>query len=71
MKKKLIIKNSKGRHSRHAAINDIIKRSLDTIKVPCHLEPTGITQSSTLVPWKWGKALIWDATCPDTLAPNS
>ncbi len=68
---------SKGRHSRHSAINDIIKRSLESIKVPCHLEPTGITRSDgkrpdgcTLVPWKQGKPLVWDATCPDTLAPS-
>ena len=23
-----------------------------------------------MVPWKGGKVLIWDATCPDTLAPS-
>lgn len=40
--------------------------SLDTIKVPCHLEPTAWDHSfrwpdgSTLVTWKQGKALIWD-----------
>ena len=33
---------NKGRHSRHAAINDCIKRSLDCAKVPSHLEPTGL-----------------------------
>ena len=50
---------SKGRHSRHAVINDIIKRSLDSIKVPSHLQPAGMIWSdgkcpdqSTLVPWK-------------------
>ena len=63
---------SKGRHSRHAAVNDTIKRSLEAAKVPCHLEPTGLYRSdgkrpdgATLVPWK-----KWDATCPDTLAPS-
>ena len=67
----------KCRHSKYAAINDIIKRSLNSIKVPSHLEPTGIirpegkrTDGSTLVPRKRGKILIWDATCPDTLAPS-
>ena len=25
---------------------------------------------ATLVPWKNGKSLIWDATCPDTLAQS-
>ena len=23
-----------------------------------------------MVPWKYGKALVWDATCPDTFAPS-
>ena len=36
---------SKGRHSRHAAINDSIKRSLACAKVPSHLEPTGLYRS--------------------------
>ena len=33
---------SKGRHSRHAAINDTIKRSLNAAKIPCLLEPNGL-----------------------------
>ena len=68
---------SKGRHSRHAAVNDIVKRSLESAKIPCHLEPTGIFRSdgkrpdgASIVPWKGGKVLVWDATCPDTLAPS-
>ncbi len=24
----------------------------------------------TVVPWKCGKLLVWDATCPDTFAPS-
>ena len=24
----------------------------------------------TMVPWKDGKPLVWDATCPDTLVPS-
>ena len=57
---------SKGRHSRHAVVNDTIKRSLEAAKVPCHLEPTGLYRSdgkrpdgATLVPWKRGKVLVW------------
>ena len=68
---------SKGRHSRHAAVNDIIKRSLESAKVPCHLEPVGLYRSdgkrpdgASVVPWRGGKILVWDATCPDTLAPS-
>ena len=33
------------RFARHAAINDIIKRSLDAVKIPNHLEPTGLYRS--------------------------
>src|SRR5207245_11453347 len=25
---------------------------------------------ATLVPWTRGRCLLWDATCPDTLAPS-
>ena len=67
---------SMGHFAWHAAINDIIKRSLDAVKIPNHLEPTGLYRSdgkppdgATIVPWKGGKVLVWDATCPDTLAP--
>ena len=67
----------KGRHSRHAAVNDIIKRSLASLKISSHLEPSGLYRSdgkwpdgATIVPWKQGRILVWDATCPDTLAPS-
>ena len=36
---------SKGRHSRHAAINDILKRALESSKFPSHLEPSGLYRS--------------------------
>ena len=68
---------SKCRHSRHAALNDIIKCALDSAKIPCHLEPTGLYRSdgkrpdgASVVPWKYGRVLVWDATCADTLAPS-
>ena len=68
---------SQGRHSRHAAINDLIKRSLAAVKIPAHLEPTGISRSdgkrphgATIVPWKGRRVLVWDATCPYTFAPS-
>ena len=25
---------------------------------------------ATIIPWKSGKVLVWDATCPDTYAPS-
>ena len=68
---------SRGRHSRHASLNDIIKRSLATAKVPSHLEPAGLYRAdgkrpdgASVVPWKRGRILVWDATCVDTLAPS-
>ena len=40
-------------------------------------EPSGLLRAdgkrpdgSTLVPWTRGRCLIWDATCPDTVAPS-
>ena len=41
----LSCRRSSGRHSRHAEINDIVKRSLASAKIPSHLEPTGISSS--------------------------
>jgi len=73
----LSCKKSEGRHHRHAAINDILHRALSSAKIPSRLEPSGLLRSDgkrpdgvTMVPWKQGKLLVWDATCPDTLAPS-
>ena len=60
----LSCRRSQGRHPGHAAINDIVKRSLTSAGVPSHLEPTSI------MPWKTGRVLVWDVTCPDTYAPS-
>ena len=58
-------------------VNDIIHRSLVSAHVPSRLEPQGLMRSDgkrpdgvTTVPWKCGKLLVWDATCPDTYAPS-
>ena len=68
---------SKGHQPPHASINNIIKRSLDSLKIPSHLEPSGLYRSdekrpdgATIIPWQKGKILVWDATCPNTLAPS-
>ena len=52
-------------------------RALSTAKIPSHLEPSGLYQSDgkrpdeeSVVPWKTGKLLVWDATSPDTFAPS-
>ena len=58
-------------------INDIIEQSLASAKIPSHLEPVGLYRSdgkrpdgASLTPWKGEKVLVWDTTCPDTLAPS-
>ena len=73
----LSCRRSEGRHPRHSALNDIIHRSLSSAHIPSRREPSGIYRSDgkrpdgiSLVPWKQGKVLVWDATCPDTFAPS-
>ena len=68
---------SKGHHLRHASLNDVVQRSLEFTKIPCHLEPFGLYRSdgkkpdgASLVAWKGGKIHVWDVTCSDTLAPS-
>ena len=74
----LSCKKSQGRHSRHAALNDIIHRALISAKIPSHLEPTGLLRSDekrpdgmSIVPWSNGMLLVWDSTCSDTLADSN
>ena len=66
---------SEGRHPRHAEVNSIIQRALTSAKVPSRLELSGLYRSDgkrpdgcTILPWKFGKMLVWDAT--DTYAPS-
>lgn len=56
----------------------IIKCAFFALGVLSCLEPSGLVRSDgkrpdgvTMVPWKYGKPLVWDATCPDTLAPSN
>jgi hypothetical protein len=73
----LSCRKSAGRTSRHAAINGIIKAALTTAEVPSRLEPRGLARDDgkrpdgvTSVPWQEGRCLMWDVTCPDTLASS-
>ena len=68
---------SAGRFSRHSTLNDIIRRALSSSGVPAILEPHGISRSDgkrpdglTLIPWKKGKSLMWDATCVNTVSAS-
>ncbi|XP_063389650.1 uncharacterized protein LOC134675368 [Cydia fagiglandana] len=65
-----------GRLSRHSALNDILRRALVSAGVPAALEPQIVRNDGkrpdgmSLIPWKMGRALVWDATCADTLAAS-
>ena len=69
---------SAGRFPRHSAINNIIKRSLDTAGLHSILEPVGLDRGDgrrpdgvTSVSFKGGKALAWDATCADSFSTSN
>lgn len=68
---------SAGRISRHNSLNNILKRAFQSAEIPCILEPPGLFREDgkrpdgvTLIPWKNGQCLVWDATCTDTVAPS-
>ena len=57
----LSCRRSEGRHMRHAALNDIVKRVLSSAHIPSRLEPAGLLRSDgkrpdgvTLAPWQSG-----------------
>ena len=74
----LSCRKSAGRQSHHSQINDIIHRAFIGAGVLATREPVGLCNSAgvtakrpdgvTTVPWKKGRCLAWDATCPDTFA---
>ena len=68
---------SAGRHPRHAALNDVVKRALLSGGLPAMLEPPGLDRGDgarpdgiTVFPFKHGKSLVWDCTCVDTFAES-
>ena len=69
---------NEGRHPRHAAINDIICRSLKASGMPSVQEPVGLNRGDgkrpdgiTTFPFSQGKSLCWDATCVNTFSESS
>ena len=71
----LSCRKSAGRQSRHGQLNDILLRAFNSIGITSMREPTGLCRGSenrpdgvTVVPWRRGKNLAWDATCADTFA---
>ena len=69
---------SAGRHPRHTALNDVIRRSLQAAGAPSILEPAGLDRGDgkrpdgmTVFPYSHGKSMIWDATCVNTYAGSN
>ena len=68
---------SAGRHPRHTALNDVVRRSLQSAGIPSITEPTGVDRGDgkrpdgmTIYPYSKGVSLLWDATCVDTYADS-
>ena len=68
---------SVGRHPRHTALNDVVRRSLLSAGIPSILEPTGVDRGDgkrpdgmTVYPYSRGVSLLWDATCVNTYAES-
>jgi len=73
----LACRKSAGRHLRHNSVNDLIKRALASANVPALLEPSSLSRDDgkrpdglTVLPWSEGRCMIWEFTCPDTLAAS-
>ena len=73
----LSCRKSQGRIPRHSGLNELVKRALTAIDVPAILEPRGLCRTDdkrpdgmTIIPWAKGRALVWDVTCWDSLAPS-
>ena len=65
-------------HRRHAWANEVILRAIRSVSIHAELEPQRLLNpedgkrpdGATLDPWAAGRYLVWDFTCPDTLAPS-
>jgi len=74
----LSCRRGSGRHSRHNQINDLLCRAFTSSGTLSTREPHSLCTTGgkrpdgvTLVPWKRGRCLAWDATCPDTYAQSA
>jgi len=68
-------RKSARRHMWHNAVNDFIKRALTSANVPSVLQPNSLSRDDgkrpgglTVLPCANGRCMVWDLTCPDTLA---
>jgi len=71
----LSCRHGSGRHARHNLVNEILCRSFVSTGTLATREPHNLCTSDakrpdgvTQVPWKRGRCLAWDATCPNTFA---
>jgi len=70
----LACRQSAGRHIRHNAVNDLLKRALASANIPALLKPSSLSRDDgkrpdglTVMPWSNGRCtILWDFTCPDT-----
>ena len=73
----LACRKSAGRHRRHTLANEVIVRAVRSVEIHAELEPPRLLRGdgkrpdgASLDPWSGGRYLVWDFTCPDTLAPS-
>ena len=73
----LSCRRGSGRHSRHNQINDLLCRAFVSSGTLATREPHGLCTNTgkrpdgvTQLPWRRGRCLAWDATCPDTFASS-
>jgi hypothetical protein len=73
----LSCRHGSGKHSRHNQVNELLCRAFVSTGTLATREPQSLCTSSgkrpdgvTQVPWRRGRCLAWDATCPDTYASS-
>jgi len=73
----LSCRHGSGRHARHNQVNDLLCRAFISAGTLATREPHSLCTNGekrpdgvTQVPWKRGRCLAWDATCPDTYAQS-
>lgn len=73
----LSCRRGSGRHVRHNQLNDLLCRAFISTGTLATREPHSLCTSGgkrpdgvTQMPWKRGRCLAWDATCPNTFATS-
>ena len=73
----LSCRHGSGRHSRHNQVNEILCRAFNSVGAFATREPHSLCGRSdkrpdgvTQIPWRRGRCLAWDATCPNTFTQS-